>query len=83
MKEHDCGSILNQKINGRFTVREYDYYLNELVFYNYNIREVMKIKESDNLQELKELGWWLFEKVDEGRDLNELLKEFDISSDNQ
>ncbi len=75
MREYDCGSILNQKINGRFVVREYDYYRNELVFYNYNTREVMKIKESDNLQELKELGWWLFEKVDEGRSLDELLKE--------
>ena len=75
MREYDCGSILNQKINGRFVVREHDYYRNELVFYNYNTREVMKIKESDNLQELKELGWWLFEKVDEGRSLDELLKE--------
>lgn len=73
MREYDCGVILNHKINGRFVVREYDYCKNALVFYNYNTREVITIKESDNLQELKELGWWLFERVDEGRDLNELL----------
>ena len=75
MKEHDCGSILNRKINGRFTVREYDYCRNELVFYNYNTNEVITIKESDNLQELKELGWWLFERVDEGMSLDELLRD--------
>ena len=78
MREYDCGSILNQKINGRFVVREHDYCMSDLVFYNYNINEVITIKESNNIQELKELGWWLFERVDEGRDLNELLKEYII-----
>jgi hypothetical protein len=72
MREYDCGDVLNY---GKFIVREYDYYLNELVFYNYNIREVMKIKEGDNLQELIELGWWLFERVDEGMSLDELLRD--------
>jgi len=74
MREYDCGVILNHKINGRFVVREYDYYESELIFCNYGTGDIITIKKSNNLNELKEIGWWLFDRVDEGRDLNESLK---------
>jgi len=63
MREYNCGGVLDIKMHGKFIVREYDYCENKLIFCNYDTKEEVTIKESDNLQELKELGFELFEKA--------------------
>lgn len=45
MREYNCGSISNQETNNYFTIREYEYCSNELIFRDYNIREIITIKE--------------------------------------